>query len=93
MSVSMNSTGSGGSEDEEEEDEDTESVHDDDEEDVDEINHTDRHKEVVCLEEEMEEVSPEEDLEVGREVCVLELQKEDPVEFTEYRNCAGICLL
>ena len=59
----------------------------------DDYGFTDEETGEVSLEEEMEEVSPEEDLEVGREVCVLELQKEDPVEFTEYRNCAGICLL
>ena len=47
MSVSMNSVGSGVSEDEEEQDEDEKLVYDDDEEDVDEINHTHLHKEVV----------------------------------------------
>ena len=45
-SVSMHSAGPGVSADEEEKDEDEEVGHDDDEEDVDEINHTQRPKEV-----------------------------------------------
>ena len=40
----------------------------------------------VSLVQEMEEVSPEEELEVDRQTLVLELRKEVPVVFMEYRN-------
>ena len=40
----------------------------------------------MSLVQEMEEVSPEEELEVDRQTLVLELRKEVPVVFMEYRN-------
>ena len=45
-----------------------------------------RDEETVSLEEEMEQMSPEEQLEASRDACVLELRKETALPFIEYRN-------